>query len=220
MKTILATTALLFLALPVAAEPGQPATNAGRYEIWVGLTGWPGITELQPLAAGNFDEVGFGLGGAFHGTLKQFEHSELLIGADMFISGTSSNVSGTIDNLIARDLYLGASLKWALGQSRALQFDGGIGYHLLDMAQVSTRIFGLEHQAWESNRPAAFVGATWDVWAGHEGKTGGLSLAFKVHFVDFGAVRDEDVFLNPLLGSDAGSLAGPIYLFQVGFSAR
>jgi hypothetical protein len=88
------------------------------------------------------------------------------------------------------------------------------------MAQVSTRYFGFEHQAWESNRLGTFVGATWDVWAGRENRMSGLSLAFKAHFVEFGTVRDEDVFLDPVLGPNAGKIDGPIYLLQVGFSSR
>jgi hypothetical protein len=220
MKTILAVTTLLLFALPATAEPEQPPMFSGRYEVWMGITSWPGITELQPLAAGTFDEIGFGIGGAFHGSLKRFENSEILVGVDTYIGGTASNVSGVIDDLIARDLYLGASVKWALGRSRGLQLDAGAGYHLLDMAQVSTQIIGIEHQVWQSNRLGTFVGATWDPWAGKESRSSGLSLAFKVHFVEFGAVRDEDIFLEPILGPNAGRIEGPLYLFQVGFSGR
>ena len=220
MKTILATTTLLFFTLPAMAEPEQLENTSGRYEVWMGIMGWPGISNLQPLVAGSFDEVGIGLGAAYHGPLKRFEHSEVLVGVDGYIGGTGSDVSGTIDDLIARDLYIGVSLKWALGRSRSVQLDAGLGYHLLDMAQVSTRVFGLEHQAWESNRLGAFVGATWDAWASRDNRTSGLLLAFKVHFVEFGTVHDEDVFLTPLLGSNAGILEGPIYLLQVGFSGR
>lgn len=220
MKIILVTTALLLFALPAIAESEQPQIPSGRYEVWFGVTSWPGLAELQPLAAGSFDEVGLGLGAAFHASLKRYDHSEILAGIDMYIGGTSSNVSGVIDTLTARDLYLGASLKWAAGKSRALQLDAGAGYHLLDMAQVSTRIWGLEHQVWEANKFGTFVGATWDVWAGREEKTAGLSIAFKVHFVDFGTVYDEDIFLEPILGPNAGRIEGPLYLLQVGFSGR
>lgn len=220
MRIILITTALLLFALPAMAEPADPQTASGRYEVWLGVTSWPGLGELQPLAAGAFDEIGFGLGGAVHFSLRQFERSELLVGVDMYVGGTASNVRGTIDDLIARDLYLGTSLKWALGEARRLQLDAGFGYHLLDMAQVSTRVFGFEHQAWDSNRLGSFVGLTWDAWAGRENRTSGLSLAFKMHFVDFGTTRDEDIFLSPVLGPNAGRLEGPIYLLQIGYSGR
>ncbi len=212
--------ALSLATAPVAAAPESPVPSAGRYELWMGVTGWPALGDLRPLAAGEFDMAGFALGAAFHAPLKRFERSELLAGVDLYIGGTMSNVSGIIDDVIARDMYLGASLKWALGRSRSMQLDAGLGYHLVDMAQVSSHVFGLEHEAWESSRLGAVVGATWDAWARKENSTSGLSLAFKVHFVDFGMVRDEDVFLTPILGPDAGSLEGPIYLLQVGYSAR
>ncbi len=220
MKKVMTATAILLLAFPVMAEPEQVEAATGRYEIWMGVSGWPGLAGVQPAVAGHFDEVGLGVGVAAHGRLRQFEHSELLGGVDAFIIGNASNVGGVIDNLIARDLYLGTSLKWAFGRARNLQLDAGLGYHLVDMAQVSTRYFGMEHQAWESNRLGGFVGTTWDLGAGREGRTRGLTLAFKVHFVDFGSVRDEDIFLEPVLGLDAGRLDGPIYLLQLGYWAR
>jgi len=33
-------------------------------------------------------------------------------------------------------------------------------------------------------------------------------------------VRDEEVFLAPLLGPDAGPLDGPLYMLQIGYSWR
>lgn len=220
MKTLLTVIALLLLASPGMAEPEPRHVTSGRYEVWLGMTRWPAMSDVQPLAAGEFDEVGFGLGGAFHGPLKQFENSELLVGVDAFVGGTVSNVRGVIDDLIARDLYLGASLKWALGATRGLQLDAGLGFHLVDMAQVSARYLGLEYETWESTRVGAFVGATWDVWAGRENRSSGLSLAFKVHYVDLGTVRDEDILLVPLLGPNAGKLDGPLYVLQIGYSGR
>ena len=88
------------------------------------------------------------------------------------------------------------------------------------MAQVSARYLGLEYETWESTRVGAFVGATWDVWAGRENRSSGLSLAFKVHYVDLGTVRDEDILLTPLLGPNAGKLDGPLYVLQIGYSGR
>jgi len=218
MKTILAATALLLFAVPSMAEPETHQAAPSRFEIWMDASSWPALGDLQPLAAGNFDTVGLGLGFALHVPVAQFDHSELLLGVDGFINGTMSNVWGTIDELIARNLYLGASAKWAFG--RGFQLDAGLGYHLADMAQVSTRYLGLEQQSWEASRLGTFVGATWDVWAGREDRQSGLFLALKVHFVDFGTVRDEDPLLGPLLGPDAGQLEGPIYMLQVGYSWR
>ena len=220
MKKFAIATAFLLVTCPAiaASDPAIPAW--GRYEVWMGVSDWPALGDLQPLVSGGFDTTGLGLGGAIHAPLHRFDHSDLLIGIDGFIIGTDSNISGFIDDLMARHLYLGASLKWAFGEARNVHLDGGLGYHLVDMAEVSSEYFGVEHEVWETDRVGAFVGATWDIGAGHTGRRSGLSVALKVHFVDFGNVRDEDVLFTPLLGEDAGNLGGPIYLLQIGYSSR
>ena len=49
----------------------------------------------------------------------------------------------------------------------------------------------------------------------------GLFVGFRVHFVDFGRVYDEDFVPGlPALGADAGTLKGPLYLLRVGYSSR
>jgi hypothetical protein len=220
MKNIAIASVLLLFSCPIMAATEQPVVTPGRYEIWFGISDWPSLGELQPLADGGFDTHGFGIGGAFHVPVKQFTGSELLFGMDAFVTGSSSNISGFIDDLTTRRLYLGASLKWAFGRARNLQLDGGLGYHLVDMAEVSAQYLGVEHVAWEAHRLGAFAGATWDIGAGRANRNSGLSLALKVHFVDFGSVRDEDVLFTPLLGGDAGKLDGPFYVLQIGYSSR
>ena len=45
-------------------------------------------------------------------------------------------------------------------------------------------------------------------------------LSMKVHFVEFEQVRDETPFFPATLGQDAGDIAGPVYMFQVGYRMR
>ena len=78
----------------------------------------------------------------------------------------------------------------------------------------------MEHEAWSSSRAGAFIGGTWDVSRGMAGRKNGLSLGFKVHFVDFGNVYDKDILFDPVLGNSAGALDGPIYMVQFGYSGR
>ncbi len=44
-------------------------------------------------------------------------------------------------------------------------------------------------------------------------------MSLKIHFVDFGTVRDDD-FVRPTLGQDAGHLTGPVFMYQVGYRWR
>jgi hypothetical protein len=58
-----------------------------------------------------------------------------------------------------------------------------------------------------------------DARGGEPTRSRGAMMSLKVHFVDFGTVRDDD-FLPPTLGQDAGRLTGPIYMYQVGYRWR
>lgn len=212
----------LLFANPIAfAEEESPERDFGRGELWLGVSSFPGLGDIQPLAtADSFDTMGYALGGAWHFPVMNFESSEVLFGFDGFIAATESNITGVIGDLTARHFFLGASVKWALGARRNFYLDAGAGYHEVDMAELSDYAYGVERVAWKDSAGGAFVGATWDVGAGREHKRAGLSLALKVHFVDFGNVYDEDTFIVGMLGDDAGSLGGPIYMLQIGYGGR
>ena len=202
------------------AEDEVPSDRQGRAEVWLGISSWPALDDLVPSASGSFDTTGYALGGALHIPFKRFASSDLFVGVDGFIAVTESSVNGFIGELTVRHAYLGGSAKWLLGPRRRMSLDAGLGLHLVDMAELSDNVYGLEHEAWESSRAGAFVGATWDFGKRDAASSGGLSLGFKVHFVDFGRVYDEDVFIRGLLGNNAGNLDGPVYMLQIGYSMR
>lgn len=208
------------MALPALAEETPSPLATSRAEIWFGISSFPGLEDIQPLTGGGFDTTGFGIGGAWHWPVKQFGNSELLVGIDGSIEANDSNVSGYLGQLSARHLYLGVSAKWALGSSRSFYLDAGGGFHDIDTAELSEYWYGVEHVTWRKSTAGAFVGATWDIGAMRPGKTAGLSLGFKAHFVDFGTVYDKDIFIDPILGPDAGELSGPIYILQIGYGGR
>jgi len=200
-------------------EDGFIDPDGSRFELWAGPTAWPALTDLDTVTGDSFDSAGFGIGGAIHVPVRHFAASDLLVGVDASIAATDSNIRGTVETLALRHLYIGPSVKWRFGDARNLALDFGVGYHLADMAQVDTNYwYSYEFQSWEASSVGAMLGATWDIGAGRPTKSGGLFLGFKVHFVDFGDVHDEDVLGWPLLGSNAGRLNGPLYLFQIGYS--
>ncbi len=126
-----------------------------------------------------------------------------------------------LDDLLARDGYLAVSAKWLIGKARSVSLDAGLAYHLIDIAQLDTNFYlPIEFQSWEESAPGLFVGATWDVGAARPGKTSGLALGLRAHFMDFGTVRDEDVFISPVLGDEAGQLQGPLIMLQIGYRSR
>jgi hypothetical protein len=78
----------------------------------------------------------------------------------------------------------------------------------------------VEFESFEESTAGFFLGTSWDVGAGRPGKDGGLLLGLKVHFLDLGTVQDEDIFITPVLGPNAGDLDGPVYALQIGYRWR
>ncbi len=199
----------------------EDLVDGPRWELWLALSSWSGLSDLEPAAGGSFDTTGYGIGMAAHWPMMASENSELLLGVEGVIMAHDSSIPVLLDDFLARDAYIGVSAKWMMGEARNVSLDAGLTYHLLDMAQLDTNYYyNAEFQNWEENAAGIFIGGTWDVGAGRPGKNSGLSLGLRVHFVDFGTVRDEDVFFRPVLGDNAGDLSGPLVALQIGYRSR
>ena len=195
-------------------------TSRGHYEIAIGAHSWPGLADLDAARDGEFDDVGFNISLAAHWPVKRFDDSELLAGIDLGLFANESNIRFTSDTLVARNGYLAPSLKWMFGNRHRYSLDAGIGYYLQDIVEVAGEYPAYwETQFWEESAVGAYLGGTIDFRGGEPARSRGAMMSLKVHFVDFGTVRDDD-FLPPTLGQDAGRLAGPIYMYQVGYRWR
>ena len=219
---LLATASLAMVSVAAAEQELRTEADAGiRSEAWLALPSWPSLNDLQPAAGGSFKQIGYGLGAAAHWPFRRFENGELLLGVEGAIMATDSDVPVLLDDLLARHGYAAVSAKWMMGRARNVSLDAGLGFHLIDIAQLETDYNRAgEFESWEESALGFLIGATWDVGAGTRDNNSGLSLGLRVHFVDFGAVRDEDVFIAPVLGADAGDLAGPLYALQIGYRWR
>lgn len=207
--------AVLLMASAAWSDTAPPPGPSGRAELWLAVTSWPSLEAIRPAAGGRFDAVGFGLGGALYMTFREFPNGELLLGVDGFIAANESNVEGIFEELLVRQLYLGGALKWVFGLERSVSLDAGLGYHLVDMAEVGDAYSGIEREVWETSRASAYVGATWDLPPRSLASPGRWMLGFKVHFADFGTVDGP----GPI-GPDAGKLDGPLYSLQIGYGVR
>ena len=131
---------------------------------------------------------------------------------------TGSDIPVLLDELLARDGYIAASAKLRLGEARRVSLDVGLAYHLLDIAQLETDYdSSAEFESWEESAIGPFLGMTWDLGAGKPGGDSGVTLGARVHFLDLGTVRDEDVLASVVLGRDAGALDDPMFELQVGY---
>lgn len=222
---LVATAALLATTTATAQYDDDPYYDeqpAGRWEIWLALTTWPALQDLQPAVGGSFDSTGYGIGAAMHWPFRQTSRSELLLGFDVILSSTNSSIPTVYDDQLARHVYLGGSLKCLFGKSRNVSIDAGLGYHLVDITEVTSDYPAIyEFENWTNDAAGAYIGASWDVGAGRPERSGGLTLAVRAHFVDLGTVRDQSSPLYAsVLGYNAGSLDGPMYFLQAGYWSR
>ena len=148
--------------------------------------------------------------------LAEFDFS----GVDIGLFANDSNIRFISESLTARNGYLMPSVKWMFGDRHRYSLDAGVGYYLQDIAEVAGEYPMIwETQLWEDNAIGAYVGGTVDFMGGVPSKSRGVMMSLKVHLVDFGTVRDEGR-LPPTLGQGAGSLAGPVYMYQIGWRWR
>ena len=195
-------------------------TSRGRYEIAIGAHTWPGLADLDTARDGKFDDAGFNINLAAHWPVKRFSDSELLAGIDLGLFNNESNIRFISDSLSARNGYIAPSVKWMFGGRHRYSLDAGIGYYLQDIAEVAGEYPMIwETQLWEEEAIGVYVGGTLDFRGGDPARSRGVMMSLKVHFVDFGTVRDEG-FLPATLGNDAGRLTGPVYMYQLGYRWR
>lgn len=216
------TPAVLFAALPLAAQTAdelEPESRPGpRTEITLGAHAWPDASSLKPLAAGGFDDAGFNLGGAVHWPLPGFTEHGVMLGADFVLFPTDSDVPFLSEDLTLRGGYLTPSLRWYPKSQQRFSVDVGAGVYIADIAEVRTGYgFFTETELWEATTAGGYFGGTWNFGAV---RGDGLFVSFKVHFFDFGTVRDEDPLLPATLGDDAGRLSRGMYQLQFGYRWR
>ena len=109
-----------------------------------------------------------------------------------FVITNDSNIRFISEPLTARNGYLAPSVKWMFGHTHRYSLDAGVGYYLQDIAEVITDypLYG-ETVLWEESAVGAFVGGTIDFRGGEPSRSHGWMMSLKVHFADFGTVRDE-----------------------------
>jgi hypothetical protein len=222
----------LFLAslaatLPTPAGGSPPAddvewvtTHRGRFEMAIGAHSWPGLADLDAARHGEFDAAGFNINLAAHWPVKRMSDSELLAGIDLGLLANDSDIRFISESITARNGYLAPSVKWMFGRKHRYSLDAGIGYYLQDITEVISDypLYG-ETQLWEEGTAGGYLGGTVDFRGGEPSRSHGVMMSLKIHFVDFGTVRDEGR-LPPTLGQDAGRLTGPIYVYQLGYRWR
>lgn len=217
---VLLLAASLILTGTSSAEYGNDETHKRnrRGEIWLAVSSWPSLSDLRPVAGGSFNSVGYGLGASIHWPIESITSLDLFLGIEGAVMATDSNIPVILDELLARDGYVAASVKWLPGDTRKVSLDAGLAYHLLDITQLETDYNAFaEFESWQESAVGPFLGMTWDLGGGKLGVDSGMTLGARVHFLDFGTVSDEDVLASVVLGRNAGELDDPMFVVQVGY---
>lgn len=211
------------LSIAQAPDEGLQSDRRLRKEIFLGYHKWDELAQLSPAAAGSFDSNGFNLGAAFHWRTGEWGRSDVLAGLDFAFFSNDSSVRHIGDDVISRGLYITPSIKLMFdnGTSPVYALDFGLGYYLVDIAEVTLFDFGayFEDQLWEDSAFGGYVGASVDFPNKKRNRLAGFSLSAKIHFFDLGKVTDEGsvAIARGTLGPDAGSLSGPVVMLQFGY---
>ncbi len=209
------TGAIVGLTLPVislyaADESVAYAPGHWSWTATVGLMTWSDLKDLEPAAGGAFDSLGLVVELAGHKHIARWRSADVLIGVDLGIFATQSDIPGITEDFTQRGLYLTPSMKFRFGERsrRYLNLEAGFGWYQVDFAELicDDDIF--------NNIVCIEIAEPYDedTLGGYLGITGGFGgrfiMGLKVHFADFGKVTG--------LGPDTGNLKGPIYIFSLG----
>ncbi len=216
-------------------KPGQaPATASAAkklnfYTFLAGTSYWERLRGSRPTlpaaaaaSAGRFKPLGYNLELSYHRRAAAQADRELRFGFDLGLFYTENEkqfdaviipsgrtIKGSVN---CRGLYLTPSVRWLAGRAGGLRLSvgAGLGYYLADLAaQLSDGM--VVESYFRKGTFGGYLSAGLNVPLSGRRPDGAAFIAeAKVHFFNFGG-----------LGSAAqsgGDLAGPMYLFQTGFT--
>ncbi len=208
------------LSVAQAPDEGLGGNRRARGEVFLGYQKWDGLAQLSSPDDGSFSSGGFNLGGAHHWSVGQWGRSDILAGLDFALFTNESNVHHISEDVISRGLYITPSVKLMFdnGTGPRYSLDFGLGYYLVDIAEVVSAYGGYEDEVWEDSAFGGYVGVTVDFPTKKSNWKRGFFMSAKVHYFDLGKVADEGfVFSSGTLGSDVGNLSGPVVMLQFGY---
>jgi len=184
------------------SAPNVPGNWSASFT--VGLMTWSDLKNLQPAAGGAFNSLGIVMEFAGHKHVARWGSADVLIGVDLGIISTESDIPGITEDLTQGGLYLTPSIKFRFGERsrRYLNLEAGLGWYQVDFTEWSFCVYcGPVSEPYDEDTLGGYLGIT-------RGFGDGLIIGLKAHFADFGQVTG--------LGPGTGDLSGPIYIFSLG----
>ena len=204
-----------------APDEGLRVDGRARSELFLGYYKWDQLAQLSSAGGGSFNANGVSLGGASHWSVAEWGRSDILAGFDFALFSNESNVRHFSEDVISRGLYITPSIKLMFdnGTGPRYSLDFGLGYYLVDIAEVVSAYGGYEDEVWEDSAFGGYVGVTVDFPTKKSNWKRGFFMSAKVHYFDLGNVADEGLapIARSTLGSNAGNLSGPVVMLQFGY---
>lgn len=204
---LIAALGLCVAVVPVFADEIVDDGARWNWTATMGLATWSDLGDIESSSGGQFDSGGFALELAGHRKVARWGSADVLLGADLGLFTTDSNIAGISQELTQRGLYLTPSVKLRYGERsrRYLNLEAGVGWYETDFAELDCDSGG--SLCVELRDP--FNSDTVGAYVGISGGFGRWFIAgLKVHYADFGSVTG--------VGSLTGELKGPIYIFSLG----
>ncbi len=188
----------------------------------MGFQLWNEIRDVSPVLPGDFESSGINLGGAAHWRMRETSRHDLFLGLDLGYFTNPSNIGYRNGDLAANVLYVTPSVKLLFdrGSGPTYSMDFGLGYYFADITETELVLYSgySETRFWDDSAFGGYLGGSVSFPSEKRKRRGGFTASAKIHMFDFGPVRDEDDGrLFPVLGPDAGNLAGPLLMFQFGY---
>jgi len=210
-------------SVSVAQTPEEELAHDRRVrgEVFLGYHQWDALAQLSSPDNEGFSSGGVNLGAGVHWGVSEWGRSNILAGFDFALFSNESNIHHISADVTSRGLYLTPSVKLMFdnGTGPRYGFDFGLGYYLVDIAEVISANGGFsDDEVWEDSAFGGYAGVTVDFPTRKSNWRRGFFMSAKVHYFDLGNVADEGFVFGPgTLGPNAGNLSGPVVMLQFGF---
>lgn len=214
---------------PAPALRAAPAASFNNdYALLLGIQYWDKLDDFDPAIppgatgrAGRFEPLGFNIEGSYHRRVTRWLGWDVLLGGDLglFYHGNKEDFDVTIlpsgtrikGELSSRGLYLTPSVKLFSGEPNPWRFSlgAGAGFVLVDISNNLDDAMTVDTY-FREEAFGGYLSAGADRILSRSSMSILLRMEAKVLFVDFGNLGG--------FAPGAGSLTGPVFLFQAGIA--
>ena len=189
-----------------------PADPDWRFRLNFGFGLWESQEDLSAVGPGEFDAGPIVIEIGVDRRVAKWGRSDVYIGLDAGLLTTESDLPGQYTSPTSDASYVTPSIAVYIGDFDATRFNvrAGVGHYRVEFGEIID--LTTFNRSFSESAFGSFVGAGIDFPLGAGNGLHSITLATRVHFVDFGDVTQ--------LGPTPGRLEGPIWNVQLGWGWR